>query len=60
MKRAATLAGEDVRRALAQTDNFKGATGIYSFDENGDPKNKDVIIIQFKAGRRDFYKTIRP
>ncbi|MEJ2641304.1 MAG: ABC transporter substrate-binding protein [Desulfosarcinaceae bacterium] len=60
MTRAASLAGEDVRRALAQTDNFQGATGIFSFDENGDPKNKDVIIIQFKEGRRLFHKTIRP
>lgn len=60
MKRADTLAGEDVRRALAQTANFQGATGIFSFDGKGDPKNKDVIIIQFKEGRRIFHKTIRP
>jgi branched-chain amino acid transport system substrate-binding protein len=60
MKRAPSLAGEDVRQALAQTANFEGATGIFSFDDNGDPKNKDVIIIQFKEGRRIFHKTIRP
>jgi branched-chain amino acid transport system substrate-binding protein len=60
MQRAASLTGEDVRQALAQTENFQGVTGIFSFDENGDPKNKDVIIIQFKEGRRIFHKTIRP
>jgi branched-chain amino acid transport system substrate-binding protein len=60
MKRADSLDGADIRRALAQTDNFEGATGIFSFDANGDPKNKDVIIIQFKEGRGIFYKTIRP
>jgi branched-chain amino acid transport system substrate-binding protein len=60
MKRADTLTGVAIRRSLAQTDNFHGATGIFSFDENGDPKNKGVIIIQFKDGRRIFHKTIRP
>jgi branched-chain amino acid transport system substrate-binding protein len=60
MKRADSIRGADIRRALAETDNFQGATGIFSFDENGDPKSKDVIIIQFKDGRRIFHKTIRP
>jgi branched-chain amino acid transport system substrate-binding protein len=60
MKRAASLTGEDIRQALAKTVNFQGATGIFSFDENGDPKNKDVIIIQFKEGQRVFHKTLRP
>jgi branched-chain amino acid transport system substrate-binding protein len=60
MKRAESLTGEGIRRALAETVSFQGATGIFSFDENGDPKNKDVIIIQFKAARRIFHKTIRP
>jgi branched-chain amino acid transport system substrate-binding protein len=60
MKRAASLSGEEIRQALAQTANFQGATGIFTFDENGDPKNKDVIIIQFKEGQRIFHKTLRP
>jgi branched-chain amino acid transport system substrate-binding protein len=60
MKRADTLTGVDIRRSLAQTDKFHGATGIFSFDENGDPRNKGVIIIQFGDGRRIFHKTIRP
>jgi branched-chain amino acid transport system substrate-binding protein len=60
MRRADSLSGGDIRRALVETSNFQGATGIINFDENGDPKNKDVIIIQFKEGRRIFHQTIRP
>lgn len=60
MQRADSMAGEDIRLALARTSNFQGATGIISFDDNGDPENKDVIIIQFQTGRRIFHKTIRP
>ncbi|MDJ0782639.1 MAG: ABC transporter substrate-binding protein [Desulfosarcinaceae bacterium] len=60
MKRADSLQGEDIRLALSQTVNYQGATGIFSFDDYGDPRNKDVIIIQFRKGRRLFHKTIRP
>lgn len=49
-----------VRASLAATKNFEGATGIITFDENGDPKNKDVIIIKFADNNRVFHKTIRP
>jgi branched-chain amino acid transport system substrate-binding protein len=49
-----------IRDALAATDHFEGATGVIAFDENGDPKNKEVIIIQFKNNRRQFYSVIHP
>lgn len=35
--------GEDVRNALAQTENFQGASGDITFDSVGDPK-KSVVI----------------
>ena len=60
MGRAESLAGEHVRRALADTADFQGATGVFRFDKNGDPRSKDVIIIKFEAGQRIFHKTIRP
>lgn len=61
---AITRAGSDdhqaIRDALAATSDFPGATGNITFDENGDPLHKDIIIIQFKDGKRIFNKTIIP
>jgi branched-chain amino acid transport system substrate-binding protein len=58
--KAGTTNRKAIRDALAATTNFHGATGIISFDKNGDPKNKEVIIIRFHAGKRIFFKAIRP
>lgn len=60
IEQAGTLDRSAIRDALAATKHFKGATGIISFDENGDPKDKDVIIIQFRNGQRIYHKTIKP
>ena len=49
-----------IRQALAETREFNGATGVFSFDQNGDPENKDVIIIRYYNGQRSFYKAIKP
>jgi branched-chain amino acid transport system substrate-binding protein len=58
--KAGTTDRKAVRDALAATTNFHGATGIISFDKNGDPENKEVIIIRFHDGKRIFFKAIRP
>jgi branched-chain amino acid transport system substrate-binding protein len=60
IQRAGATDRRKIRDALAATKDFQGATGIISFDANGDPMNKDVIIIKFHNGRRVFYKSIRP
>jgi branched-chain amino acid transport system substrate-binding protein len=60
IEQAGSLERADIRRALAETKEFQGATGVFSFDQNGDPENKDVIIIRFQNGQRTFYKTIKP
>jgi branched-chain amino acid transport system substrate-binding protein len=49
-----------IREALAATDHFEGATGVITFDENGDPQSKEVVIIQFRNHRREFHSVIRP
>lgn len=49
-----------IRAALAATKDFQGATGTFSFDQNGDPQNKKVIIIRFLNGSRTFQKVISP
>ncbi|MFH2057268.1 MAG: ABC transporter substrate-binding protein [Pseudomonadota bacterium] len=58
IKKAGSTDKTAIRDALAQTMAFKGATGIISFDKNGDPKNKDIIILQFKNSRPVYHKTI--
>lgn len=60
IEQAGVLDRASIRQALAETSDFKGATGVFSFDRNGDPVNKDVIIIRFQNGQRTFYKTIKP
>ena len=60
IKRAGTLNGNRLRDAIAETTGFKGATGIISFDENGDPRGKEVIILKLEKGRAVYYKSIRP
>ena len=60
IKRAGTLNGTRLRDAVAETTGFKGATGIISFDENGDPRGKEVIILKLENGRAMYHKTISP
>ncbi len=60
IERAGTTSRTAIRDALAATSKFPGATGIITFDENGDPKNKEVIIIQFRDGKRIYHKAIKP
>ncbi|MGB3212832.1 MAG: ABC transporter substrate-binding protein [Desulforhopalus sp.] len=58
--RAGTLDRKAVRDELAATVNFPGATGTITFDENGDPRRKGIIIIQFQDEEQIFTKTIIP
>ena len=60
VKKAGSIDRSRVRNALSQTEGFKGATGIISFDENGDPKNKEVSILKFENGSWKFIKSKRP
>jgi branched-chain amino acid transport system substrate-binding protein len=60
IKRAGTLNGERLREAIAETRGFQAATGVISFDENGDPLDKEVIIIKLDKGRPVYYKGIKP
>lgn len=59
IKRAGATDGKAIRDALAATENFQGVTGVYSFDENGDPI-KGAALIRVRLGRLEFYRTIEP
>lgn len=58
--RAGTTDGKAIRDALAATRDFQGATGSISFNSDGDPMNKGIIIIEFRDGKRVFTETIHP
>ena len=49
-----------IRDALAKTRDFKGATGVITFDQNGDPEGKDVIILKYVDSVPRFYMNVRP
>ncbi len=51
---------DKIRDALAATRDFKGATGTYSFDANGDPVNKGASILKFEADHWIFHKAFEP
>jgi len=59
MVRAESSAPADVRRALAQTREFRGLTGIISFDEQGDVHHPAVSIFTYRAEVRQPVTTIR-
>jgi len=60
IRRATSLSRSDIRAALAQTRGFKGVTGTISFDENGDPLGKPVIILKLTRKGQLYFKTIEP
>jgi branched-chain amino acid transport system substrate-binding protein len=58
--RAGSLKRDKIRNAIAQTKNFQGSTGTITFDENGDPQNKEASIIKCEKGKFVFVKSVRP
>lgn len=49
-----------LKRALLDLHKFEGATGSITFDQNGDPADKDIMIIQFQEDRPVFVQAFRP
>lgn len=60
LTRAGSLDRTMIRDALSSTTDFPGATGTITFDENGDPLQKGIIINAFEDGKVVFKKTIIP
>ncbi|AMB92333.1 ABC transporter substrate-binding protein [Aerococcus christensenii] len=50
MKRANSTKGEEVQKALAETKDFKGVTGQFSFDKEHNPV-KEVYIQELQNGK---------
>jgi branched-chain amino acid transport system substrate-binding protein len=47
---------EEVRKAIASTNDFKGITGTYSFDANGDVVNPSFSFYTVKQGSWAFWR----
>lgn len=58
--RAGSLDRAAIRDALAETEGFEGATGTITFDANGDPINKPVVIMKLGKDGPAYFKTIQP
>jgi ABC-type branched-subunit amino acid transport system substrate-binding protein len=57
MQRAESLDRHAIRDALAETRDFDGVTGKISFDENGDPV-KRTVVMKITDGRPALFMTI--
>lgn len=60
VRQAGSVRKTKIRDALSRTKGFRGATGVISFDHNGDPMNKEASILKFENGSWKFIKSERP
>jgi len=60
IRRASSLDASKIRDALAETNGFQGATGTITFDEQGDPLNKPVVIMKLGKDAPIYFKTNQP
>jgi len=58
--RAGAWERKKLRDALAATRNFRGASGIITFDARGDPANKQAVILKYENGQQTFVKIYNP
>ena len=60
VKRAGAWDRAKIREALSGTTDFNGVTGVISIEENGDPRDKKVVILKIEKGRPVYFKTLKP
>jgi len=58
--RANSLDTENIKNALAATRGYQAASGKITFDSNGDPVGKEMVILKYKHGKPVYLKTIKP
>lgn len=56
--RAGSTDGEAIRKALVETKDFEGVTGLINFDENGDAVKNLAIIKTVKDGQFVYLDTV--
>ena len=60
ISRAKSIDKVKIRNALANTRQFKGATGKFSFNAYGDPIKKGASMLKFEDGQWRFFKAFEP
>ncbi len=58
--RAKSLARDNIRDALAATRGLRCASGTITFDINGDPVGKEMVILKYEKGKAIYVKTMVP
>ena len=59
VERASSLDPEEIRKQLAATENYIGATRVAGYDENRHP-TKSAVIFTIENGEKQFHKQIDP
>ena len=59
IERAGSLDPDEIRKQLAATENYIGATTIANYDENRHP-TKSAVIFTIADGKKQFHKQIDP
>lgn len=59
MKRAKSLGGKDLAKAISETKNFKGVTGIITIDKNRNAQ-KPIVIVKMKKGQPTWVANVEP
>jgi len=60
INRCQCLKRSKIKESLQKIESFRGATGVISFDDHGNPKEKEVIIIQFEDDEPVFKEAVWP
>lgn len=60
VQRAGSLDRSAIRKAIAETNGFEGATGTIRFDANGDPIDKQVIVLKLQNGNLHYIGSENP
>jgi branched-chain amino acid transport system substrate-binding protein len=59
IRKGESLDGESIKTELFELSGFEGATGLYEFNENGDPLDKELVVVEFRGGKRELVKEYR-
>ncbi len=59
MKRSKSLEGPALAKAIAETKNFQGVTGVITIDKNRNAK-KPIVIVKIKNGKPSWVASVEP
>jgi branched-chain amino acid transport system substrate-binding protein len=59
MKRAPSLNGKDLAKAIGETKGYKGITGVITIDENHNAK-KPIVMVVMKNGQPHWVANVEP